>query len=169
LIKLKINQWIKAPELRVIDADGQNLGVLTLQAALKLAEAGGLDLIEISPAAQPPVAKIMDFGKFQYLENKRQKASKVKAVSYETKNLQVKIGTGDHDLSIKAAKASEFLGEGHRVKVELFLPGRSKYMDKKFLAARLDRLLKFMTVPYRVAEPAKPSPKGLAIIVERQK
>ncbi len=129
----------------------------------------GLDLIEISPTAQPPVAKIMDFGKYQYLENKKLKATRTKAQVTETKNIQVKIGTGDHDLQIKAGKASDFLHDGHRVKIELFLRGRAKYFDQKFLTERLERLLKFIAEEYRIAESVKKSHKGISVIIERAK
>lgn len=154
--------------MRVIGEAGENLGVMTLGAALAAAQAAGLDLIEISPNALPPVAKIMDFGKYQYLENKKQKQGKSKGGT-ETKDIQVKIGTGDHDLAIKAAKASEFLREGHRVKVNLFLPGRAKYLNPRFLETRLERLLKFITEEYRMAEEPKKSPKGLSATIERAK
>jgi translation initiation factor IF-3 len=162
-----INQQISAPELRVIDEDGSNLGVISLREALDRAGQAELDLIEISPRATPPVAKIMDYGKFLYLENKKEKGTKQKPVGEELKTLQVKIGTGTHDLELKAKKASEFLAEGHRVKINLFLPGRSKYLDQNFLKERLDRILDLLTEDYKVtAAPAK-SHKGLTIIIER--
>ncbi len=164
----KINHQINAKELRVIDAEGDNLGVISKSEALEKAQAAGLDLIEISPAAVPPVAKIMDFGKFLYLENKKDKQTKSKAApASELKSLQVKIGTGTHDLELKARQASAFLKEGHRVKINLFLPGRAKYLDKKFLEERLERLLKLLTEDYRLASPPEKSPKGLSTIVER--
>lgn len=137
--------------------------------ALLEAEKRGVDLIEISPNAVPPIAKLMDYGKYQYLENKKQKQSRQKVQTTETKAIQVKIGTGDHDLAIKAGKVSEFLGEGHRVKINLFLPGRAKYLDSKFLNERLERLLKFVSLAYRVADPAQKSPKGLSVVIEREK
>lgn len=155
--------------MRIIDDGGANLGVLSLGDALKAAEERGVDLIEISPNAVPPVGKLMDYGKYQYLENKKQKQSKAKATVTETKGIQVKIGTGDHDLAIKAAKVSEFLGEGHRVKVDLFLPGRAKYLDVKFLNERMERLLHLVTEQYRIADPAKKGPKGLSLVIERAK
>ena len=162
-----INQQISAPELRVIAEDGSNLGVISLREALDQAGQAELDLIEISPRATPPVAKIMDYGKFLYLENKKEKGTKQKPVGEELKTLQVKIGTGTHDLELKAKKASEFLAEGHLVKINLFLPGRSKYLDQNFLKERLDRILDLLTENYKVtAAPAK-SHKGLTIIIER--
>ena len=164
---VRINNQIQAPELRVIMEDGTNLGVISLREALDKARETGLDLIEISPKANPPVAKIMDYGKFQYAENKKLKVAKTKAHSVEIKNIQVKVGTGDHDLELKAKKASAWLKEGNRIKIDLFLPGRTKYMDIKFLESRMARVLKLITEEYKVADPAKKSPKGLSIIIER--
>ncbi len=147
--------------------DGSNLGVITFKEALDKAREAGMDLIEISPKAVPPVAKIMDYGKFQYAENKKLKVAKTKAHTVEVKNIQVKVGTGDHDLELKAKKASTWLKEGNRIKIDLFLPGRTKYMDIKFLEERMARILKLITEEYRVADPAKKSPKGLSIVIER--
>lgn len=160
---------IRAKELRVIGPKGENLEVISREEALRHAKEADLDLIEISPNAQPPVAKIMDYGKFQYDQKKKQKAQKAKAHNTEVKNVQVKIGTDENDLSIKAKRASRWLEEGHRIKVELFLPGRSKYMEKDFLKERLERILKLITVNYKVAEEMKKVPKGLAIIIEKAK
>lgn len=152
--------------MRVIEEDGNNLGVMKTASAIALAEEKGLDLIEISPNAVPPIAKIMDYGKFQYLQNKKEKQVK-RGQSTETKILQVKIGTGNHDLELKAKKASAFLKEGHRVRVDLFLPGRTKYLDPAFLNERLERMLNLLTENYKIAEPAKKSPKGLSVVIDR--
>ena len=168
-IRVKTNNQIKAAQLRVIDSTGANLGVITFAEALAKAQEQGLDLIEISPTAVPPIAKIMDYGKYQYEANKKLKQAKSKAHVVEVKNIQVKIGTGDHDLSLKAKKASEWLAEGNRIKIDLFLPGRAKYLDFKFLKERLDRLLKLITVEYIVADSAKKSLKGITTLIERAK
>lgn len=162
----RINHQITAPELRVIGAEGENVGVISLQEALKRAHEAGLDLIEISPKANPPVAKIMDYGKFQYDENKKQKSSKARVLITEIKTLQVKIGTGEHDLALKAKKASEWLKEGHKIKIDLFLPGRSKYLDQNFLKERLQRILKLIPTDIKSDEPKK-SPKGMTVVVEK--
>ena len=161
-----INQQIRARQLRVIGPQGENFGILSLEDALKKTEELGLDLIEIYPTTTPPVAKIADFGKYLYEENKKGKASK-RSHSTEVKTVQVKLGTGDHDLALKAKKTSEWLSEGNRVKVDLFLPGRAKYLDEKFLKERLERMLKFVTVEYKIADPAKKSPKGITTVIER--
>jgi translation initiation factor IF-3 len=167
-IRVKINHQIKAPELRVITVDGENLGVISLVTALAEAQKRGMDLIEISPTAVPPVAKIMDYGKYVYDEKKKAKEAKSKVQTTEVKNIQVKIGTGEHDLELKAKKVSEWLAEGNRVKIDLFLIGRSKYMDFNFLKERLERVLKLITVEYKIAQDAQKGPKGLTIYVERK-
>lgn len=152
----------------MIGAKGENLGVLLLDEALKAADEAGLDLIEISPNANPPVAKIMDFGQYRY-ETKR-KASEVKSKSHvtETKSVQVKVITGDHDQQLKARRAAEWLSEGHRVKVDLFLSGRYKYMEPAFLTDRLERFLKIIPIEYKIADPIKKSPKGYTVTLERE-
>lgn len=167
-IRVKINHQIKAPELRVVTAEGENLGVISLSTALAEAQKRSLDLIEISPTAVPPVAKIMDYGKYLYDEKKKVKVSKSKTLTSELKIIQVKIGTGEHDLELKAKKVSEWLAEGNRVKIDLFLVGRSKYMDLEFLKERLERVLKLVTVEYKIAQAVTKGPKGLTIVIEKK-
>jgi len=167
-IRVKINHQIKAPELRVITAEGENLGVIPLGKALEEARKRGLDLLEISPTAIPPVAKIMDYGKFLYDEKKKARSARSKTQTTEVKSVQVKIGTGEHDLNLKAKRVSGWLAEGHRVKIDLFLVGRSKYMDLNFLKERLERILKLITVEYKVAQEPVKGPKGLTTYVEKK-
>lgn len=165
----KINNQIRAKELRVIDSNGQNLGILNIKDALELAQSKGLDLIEVSPNALPPIGKIMEFGKYQYEINKKFKKAKAGSKSTETKSIQIKIGTGDHDLELKAKTASKWLKEGHRIKVELFLAGRTKYMNEKFLRERLDRVLHLITEEYKISDAYKKGPKGLITTIEKVK
>ena len=165
--RLNINQEIRVGELRVIGAQGENLGILSLPEAIKAAQAAGLDLIEISPAAVPPVAKIADYGKFEYERSKKEKAVRAKAKVSETKEVQIKVGTGDNDMMLKAKKAAEWLAEGHRVRAELFLKGRYKGMDEAFLKERLEKFLTRIPYGYRIADPVAKSPKGFAGIIER--
>lgn len=171
--KAKINEAIRSLEVRVISDELGNLGVMKTRDALAKARELGLDLIEISPDAVPPVAKIMDYGKFQYSQSKKQKEIKVKtkaaSASGEVKNIQIKVGTGEHDIELKAKKASGWLTDGNRVKVELFLKGRAKYMEKKFLQERLERILKFIETPHRVVDGFKDSPKGIVVTLEKLK
>ena len=167
-IKVRINDMIKAPELRVIGPEGENFGVLTRNEALDKADSLGYDLIEISPTALPPIAKIMDYGKYQYEQNKKQKETHAKTKTVETKTIQVKPGTGEHDLELKAKQASGWLKGGNRVRLDLFLKGRSKYMDQRFLEERLRRVLHFITEEYKISDGPKRSPKGLSVMIEKK-
>ena len=165
--RIRINNEIRAAELRVIGAEGENLGVISLSEALAAAKQAGQDLIEISPSANPPVAKIMDYGKFEYERSKKEKVAKAKVKVSETKEVQIKVGTGDNDMALKAKKAAEWLAEGHRVRAELFLKGRYKGMDEAFLKTRLEKFLTRIPYAYKVAEPVTRSPKGFAGVIER--
>ncbi|MBP9748356.1 MAG: translation initiation factor IF-3 [Candidatus Pacebacteria bacterium] len=164
----RINNQIRAKEMRVLDSENKNLGVLSIKDALEMAQNLGMDLIEVGPNANPPLGKIMDFGKYQYEANKKLKKTKAGAKHTETKSIQIKIGTGDHDLELKAKTASKWLKEGHRIKVELFLAGRAKYMDEKFLKERLDRVLHFITEEYKISDAYKKGPKGLTTTIEKK-
>lgn len=151
----------------MVGSDGENFGVISKKEAIKRAQEAGLDLIEISPNAKPPVAKIMDYGKFQYDQKKKQSQIKAKAHVTETKTIQIKIGTGEHDLKLKSKRINDWLDEGHRVKVDLFLRGRYKYMEQEFLKGKLEEFLKRITIPHKIADEIKKSPKGLSCTVER--
>ncbi len=156
-------------EVRLIDGEtGDNLGVVKTREALQMAFDRELDLIEISDKSNPPIAKIMDYGKFQYEQNKKDKANKVGSRKTETKSIQIKIGTGENDLDMKAKKASEWLHEGHRVKVELYLVGRAKYSEMNFKKERLDRVLNLISENYKIAEEVKPSPRGVSVTLEKE-
>ncbi len=151
----------------VINQEGERIGVLSLEKALKMAEEAELDLVEIAPNTEPPVAKIMSYGKYQYDQKKKAQKAKARTHSVETKAIQIKPGTGENDLTLKAKKISTWLKKGNRVRVELFLRGRSKYMEKDFLEKRLQRILDLISEKYKIADGPKKSPKGLAVIVEK--
>jgi len=168
-IKHRINNFIRSESVRLIGPQGENFGVVATRDAIDKAQQMGFDLVEISPNAVPPIAKIVDYGKFLYSENKKQKSIKAKTHTVEVKSLQIKVGTGEHDLNLKAKKASEWLKEGHRVKIDLFLPGRTKYMNESFLKERMDRVFKLISEDFKIAEAPKKSVKGLTSIIERAK
>ena len=165
--RVRINNEIRAKELRVIKDDGSKLGVISFEEALKAAKEANLDLIEISPTAVPPVAKIMDYGKFQYLEQKKDREIKAKSHVTETKAVQVEVGTGENDLMRKARQAAGWLKEGHRVRIELFLKGRYKYMDQAFLKEKLKRFVLLVPEEYKIAEDIQRGLKGFTIIIEK--
>ncbi len=165
--RTRINSQIRSEEVRVLTEDGENLGVMSSSEALDKAYDMGLDLIEISPNAKPPIVKIADYGKFKYDQKKKAKETKAKTKTTETKNIQVKIGTGEGDMILKAKNISTWLSEGNRVKLDLFLPGRAKYLEKGFLEERLKRILLLVTEPHKIADGPKKSPKGLTLILEK--
>lgn len=162
-----MNDDIRAKEVRVIGPAGENYGILPLREAVAKAREHGLDLIEVSANANPPVCRITDYGKFKYELKKKDKEVKAKARVTETKEAQVKIGTSQNDMNIKAGKIGEWLREGHRVKIDLFLWGRYKYMEFNFLKERLERFLAIVPESYKIADEIKKSPKGLSVVIER--
>ncbi len=165
--RVRMNEGIRAKEVRVLGPEGENFGVLATADALAKAKELGLDLIEVSPNANPPVCKITDYGKHKYDQKKKDKDIKSKAKVTETKEAQVKIGTSTNDMNIKASKIGAWLREGHRVKVDLFLWGRYKYMEFDFLKDRLERFLAIIPESYKIADEIKKSPKGLSVVLER--
>src|SRR4051812_5858749 len=165
--RVRMNEGIRSPEVRCLGPAGENYGIIKIEEALKKAQEAGLDLIEVSPNAVPPVCKITDYGKYKYELKKKDKEIKAKAVVHETKEAQVKIGTSENDMNIKAKKIGEWLRQGHRVKIDLFLWGRYKYMEFNFLKDRLERFLAIIPESYKIADEIKKSPKGLSVAIER--
>ncbi len=109
----------------------------------------------------------MDYGKFQYDQQKKAREAKTKAHVTETKSIQVEVVTGEHDLTRKARQAASWLREGHRVKIELFLKGRYKYMEPSFLKEKLHRFVLLVPEEYKIAADVVRGPKGFFIILER--
>lgn len=115
---------IRASELRVIGEDGEQLGVISKQEALQAARDAGLDLVEVSPGAKPPVAKIVDWGKYNYQKTKQQQKSKRNAKGGDIKQMRLGMKIGDHDLMVKLSKVKKFIEAGHKVKITVFYRGR---------------------------------------------
>ncbi len=122
--QISINDQIEAPSVRVISSDGEQLGVITKQEALQRAEAAGLDLVEVSPNAKPPVCKIMDFGKYKYEMAKKEKETKKKQHVVITKEIRLRPKIEEHDFEFKLRHARKFLEAGHRVKATVLFRGR---------------------------------------------
>jgi translation initiation factor IF-3 len=120
----RVNGRIRAPEIRLIGPDGQNVGVVKPERALELAEQVGLDLVEISPNATPPVCKIMDFGKYKYETQKREAEAKKKQKTIEVKEVKFRPNTDTHDYDVKMRNVTRFLEAGDKVKVTLRFRGR---------------------------------------------
>jgi len=167
--EIRINDQIREQEVRVLDADGQNLGTMSSRDALAQARDLNLDLVEVSNKSRPVLVKIVDYGKFLYDKKKKDKEIKAKTVTTETKTVQIKPGTGEGDLILKAKNITKWLQDGDKVKLDLFLRGRIKYMKKDFLEERLERVLLLVTANYKISDGPKKSPKGLTIILELDK
>ncbi len=120
----RVNDRIRAPEIRLIGAEGENLGVQPPRRAMELAEQAGLDLVEISPNANPPVCKIMDFGKFKYEQQKRESEARKKQKIIEVKEVKFRPGTDIHDYDVKMRNVLKFLEKGDKVKITLRFRGR---------------------------------------------
>ena len=128
-----INDAIRASEVRVISGDGEQLGIMSKRDALAQAEEKNLDLVCVSPNAKPPVCKILDYGKYRYELQKREKEAKKKQHTTEVKEFRLSVFIGDHDIEVKANTATKFLKNGDKVKVSLRFRGRERdYKDKGF-------------------------------------
>ena len=121
---MRINREIRVPKVRVIDHDGSQAGVLTLLEALTRAEQAGLDLVEIAPNAEPPVCKIIDYGKFRYQLTKKEKEQKKSQHQVKVKEVKLKPNTDEHDLHVKMKHAREFIMKGNKVRVTCVFRGR---------------------------------------------
>src|SRR5580692_296369 len=147
--KPRINNLITAPELRVVGEQGENLGVLSRAEALALAGPNsGLDLIEISPNAKPPVARLMSYDKFRYEEDKRMKKERLAQKSVGMKHVQITARAAQNDLMIKVKQVEKFFAEGHPVEVNLRLRGREK-RNKDWAMEKLKEFLKMLPMEYK--------------------
>lgn len=120
----RVNERIRSDEIRLIGAEGENVGVVTPREAMAMAEEAGLDLVEISPNANPPVCKIMDYGKFKYAQQKRESEARKKQKVIEVKEVKFRPGTDKHDYDVKMKNVFKFLEKGDKVKVTLRFRGR---------------------------------------------
>ena len=122
--KININQQIRAKEVRVIDPEGKQVGILPTSQALAAATEFGLDLVEVSPLAKPPVCKIMDYGRYKYEQTKKQQEAKKKQSTFQLKEIKVRPKTGEHDLQTKLGHIKKFLARKDKVKVTVMFRGR---------------------------------------------
>ncbi len=123
-VRARTNQQIRCDEVRLIDAEGQQLGIMTPREALYKAEESGLDLVEVSPTAKPPVCRIMDYGKYRYELSKKQQDAKKKQAVVEVKEIKLRPKTEKHDLDFKIKNIKKFLDQNNKVKVTLRFRGR---------------------------------------------
>lgn len=124
--KYRINERITSPEVRVVDDQGQPLGVLPVEKAIEIARSKELDLVEVSPKAEPPVCKILDYGQFKYQKEKEARKQRAQAKEVEMKEIRLSVRIGAHDRDVRVKQAAKFLERGDKVKVELPMRGREK-------------------------------------------
>lgn len=121
---MNINRQIRAKEVRVIDPDGNQIGIIPTNKALAAASEFGLDLVEVSPNATPPVCKIMDYGRYKYEQTKKQQEAKKKQSTFQVKEIKVRPKTGEHDLMVKLGHIRKFIERKDKVKVTVMFRGR---------------------------------------------
>lgn len=149
------------------DETGQQIGIMKLEEALKLARDKGLDLIEVAPMARPPVARIMNYGKHVYREEKEERKQRAKQRKDASKIIRVSLNTGLNDLKTKAVKTDKFLKDGFKIQIELILKGRTKY-HKAFSdlgRQKIENFLKLITEPTKIISELKRQPKGFGVTI----
>ena len=167
IANVRINNQITAPELRVIGENGENLNIMKREDALAMAKDKGLDLIEISAKAVPPVARIMSFDKFRYQEEKKLKKQRAaERSSTDFKRVQIGFKTALNDLNLKAKKANEFLAEGHTLEIFLMMRGREK-ANQNFAMERIRAFFK-MLAPHKIIMTPRFTGKGISAQIVKQ-
>ncbi len=154
MLRTRVNHQITAPEVRVINEEGQQIGIMKTSAALVLAQENGLDVVEVSPQARPPVVKLIDLAKFRYQQKKMEQQQKKKTKKTEVKTIWLSVRISEHDMQIKAKKVMEFLAGGDLVKIELRMRGREQaYGDLG--RQQLQIFLTMITSTHRIEVPLK--------------
>lgn len=160
----RTNERIRAWKVLVIDESGEMLGEMNPGDALQIARGKELDLVEVSPKANPPVCRIMDYGKFQYQQSKQDRLAKAKQKKVEIKGIRIGIRTDEHDLNFKKNQADKFLKKGNKLKIEIILRGREK-AHQGLARETLVQFIKQIQTPYRIEEEMKRFPEGFNIII----
>ncbi len=160
----RINEMIRAQSVRVIDDNGEQLGVLQTSEAIRMAQEKGLDLVEVSPGADPPVCKILDFGKYRFELGKKQRESKKKQKLVKLKEMRMQPKIDGHDLSFKVKHIREFLGEGWKVKVTVRFRGR-EMAHKELGKDVLDRVLQMLEDSYVLEAPPRMEGRFMSLMI----
>ncbi len=161
---IRINEAIRADELRVIGADGEQLGIMSRSDALKAAEEAGVDLVEISPNAAPPVVKIVDWGKYQYQKMKELQKSKKNSKPSELKQMRFGLKIGAGDLDIKLRKIRGFLEAGHKVRIQIFYRGR-EMAHKELGFVMIDKIVALLEDDAILEQKPQMAGRNLSIVV----
>lgn len=162
--ELRINFRIRAREIRVIGAEGEQLGVMTVPDALKKAEEAGLDLVEVAPTAAPPVCRIIDFSRYKYEQEKKEKEAKKKQKVIHIKEVRLGPKIGEHDYQFKLRNLEEFLKRGDKVKISMMFRGRE--MAHVDLGRKiLDRLASDISAIGEIEEPARQEGRFINMVI----
>ena len=162
---MRVNYQIKIPQVRLIDEQGAQLGIVPTRSALEQAQDKNLDLVEIVPDSRPPVAKIMDYGKYQYMKKKQERKSRAKSKKQEVKGIRLRLKTDSHDLEVKRKKIIKFLNKGHKVSIDLMLRGREKmFFDKA--REMIEEFVKGLEVPISFEQEITKTPNGFNTIIK---
>jgi translation initiation factor IF-3 len=161
---LRINREIRAPKVRVIDKDGGQLGVLSLLEALMKAEEVGLDLVEISASSDPPVCKIIDYGKLRYQQTKKEKESKKSQHQVKVKEVKLKPNTDEHDVGVKLKHAREFIIKGNKVRITCVFRGR-EMMHPEFGQKIVNRMCEELSDVATPESPPKMLGRSLSVVL----
>ena len=164
--KLRVNNQIRIPRLRVIDENGKLLGILDTAKAIALAQEKGLDLVEVNPAVNPAIAKIMDYGKYLYKKAKAERKHRSANKAGELKSIRFAYRTGKHDLLIKAKRVQNFLQKGYKVKVEMTMKGRER-SHGEIIKEKLAQFLQLIQESYKIEHNIKKSPRGITLILSK--
>ncbi|MEE4312479.1 MAG: translation initiation factor IF-3 [candidate division KSB1 bacterium] len=140
---IRVNDQIRSPKVRVVGADGEQEGILDVQKAIQMAEEAGLDLVEVAPNTDPPVCKIMDFGKYKYEMSKKEKLVKKKQHVIHVKEIRMRPGIEDHDYDFKIKNARKFIEQGNKVKFNIMFRGR-ELAHQEFGQQLIDRIIEEM-------------------------
>lgn len=159
-IDKRINNQIFSEQVFLIDETGKKLGILKTQEALNMARDRGFDLVQVAEKSKPPVCKIMDFGKFKYRENKKKKHQK----KQELKHIRIKLNTGEHDALTKIKNAEKFLGQGHKIRIEIQLRGREN-IHRDLAYKKLEEFIQKIEIKIKTEQPIKKSGRGLDTII----
>jgi translation initiation factor IF-3 len=162
--RVRVNRQIRISPLRVIAADGSQMGILDLDAALAAAQEQGLDLVEVAPMARPPVVRIMDYGKFKFEQAKMARQAKKKQHVIHLKEVKYRPGIEDHDFETKTRHARRFLGEGNKVKVTLMFRGR-QIAHPELGKAVVDRVAAELADVAKIESDAKMEGKSMTMIL----
>lgn len=160
----RANERIKADPVIVVDEKGEYRGEMPLAEGITIARAAGLDLVEVSPKARPPVCKVLDHGKFQYTASKQLRQAAAAQKRVDTKGVRIGLRTDAHDLAFKKKQSEKFLDKGNKVKIEIILRGREK-AHQDLARESITKFLESIEIPHKVEEPTKRFPGGFNTII----